>query len=176
MKSIQVGLAGAFLAGCALAATAEDRRCLVLKTTAEVEQVTTDSRGHKTSQLAPAEKIVPGGEVIYTVSAANVCDRPAENATIDSPVPEHMTYVGGSAVGPDADVTYSVDGGYSYGKPETLRLKQSRRRTANRAARRVHRHPLDAAPPAAVGRRGVRTFPRSFHFLMRDSRKLRCLP
>ncbi len=115
-------MAGALLALAATQATAQDKGCILLKTVAEIEQVTADERGEKTTRLVPVEKIVPGNEVIYTVSATNICDQAAEKVVIDNPVPQHMDYVGGSAIGPGTDVTFSIDGGFNFGKAETLQV------------------------------------------------------
>jgi uncharacterized repeat protein (TIGR01451 family) len=109
------------LAGPALAA-AQEKGCILLKTTAEIEKQTTDERGNPTTRLVPVEKIVPGNEVIYTVSATNVCDRDADAVVIDNPVPEHMNYVADSAIGPGTEVTFSIDGGFKYAKPNALTI------------------------------------------------------
>ena len=84
--------------------------CIVLKSVAEVEKETVDAAGKKTTTLVPVDKAVPGVEVIWTVTANNKCDKPSEKVTINLPVPEHMTYVPDSAVGPGSDVSFSVDG------------------------------------------------------------------
>lgn len=122
MKVKMGWLAGALLASFAMQATAQDKGCILLKTVAEIEQVTTDERGEQTTRLVSVEKIVPGNEVIYTVSATNICDQAAENVAIDNPVPAHMNYVASSAIGPGTDVTFSVDGGFNFGKAERLKV------------------------------------------------------
>ena len=38
------------------------------------------------------------------------------------PVPDHMRYIAKSAVGPGAEVSYSVDGGHSFGQAEDLKV------------------------------------------------------
>jgi uncharacterized repeat protein (TIGR01451 family) len=115
-------LLGALLAMCATQAVAQEKGCILLKTVAEMEQITTDARGEQSTQLVPVEKVVPGNEVIYTVSATNICDQVADKVVIDNPVPEHMNYVANSAIGPGTDVTFSIDGGFHYGKPEALKV------------------------------------------------------
>jgi uncharacterized repeat protein (TIGR01451 family) len=115
-------LTGAFLALVAAQATAQEKGCILLKTVAEIEQVTTDERGEQSTRLVAAEKIVPGNEVIYTVSATNICDQPAHNVVIDNPVPQHMDYIGGTAIGPGTEVSFSVDGGLNFGKPDALKV------------------------------------------------------
>ena len=78
----------------------------------------------------PAEKIVPGDEVIYTVSATNICDEPADNVVIDNPVPEHMDYLANSAIGPGTEVTFSIDSGFQLRQAGHAQGLQSRRLAA----------------------------------------------
>jgi uncharacterized repeat protein (TIGR01451 family) len=84
--------------------------CISLKSVAEVAQEVVDANGVKTTKLVPADKVVPGVEVTWTVTATNTCKQPSEKLTINNPVPAHMTYVGNSAAGPGSDITFSVDG------------------------------------------------------------------
>lgn len=117
----------AFAAGQALVgeAMAADPGCIVVQNVAEMEQTVTDAAGNKTVKLVPATKVVPGDTVIYTVKFRNRCDKPADNVSVDNPVPEHMAYVADSAIGPNTDVSFSVDGGYHFAKPEALRKKDA---------------------------------------------------
>jgi uncharacterized repeat protein (TIGR01451 family) len=90
-------------------AFAQAQGCIVLKSTAETEKEVVNDKGEKSKVLVPAGKIVPGTEVIWTVTANNICKQPSDKVTINNPVPEHMTLVPNSAFGPGSDVTYSVD-------------------------------------------------------------------
>jgi uncharacterized repeat protein (TIGR01451 family) len=103
-------------------AFAEDPGCIVLKSVAEVEQVVVNAKGEKTTKLVPASTTVPGVEVIWTVTANNICKVPSEKVTINNAVPEHMTYVANSAIGPGSDISYSLDG-KTFGTPEQLTVK-----------------------------------------------------
>jgi uncharacterized repeat protein (TIGR01451 family) len=98
--------------------------CVVLKSTAEVEQEVVDASGNKTKELVPVTKAVPGVEVIWTVTASNKCKQPSEKVTINLPVPEHMTYVPDSAVGPGSVISYSLDG-KAYGTNGQLMVKEN---------------------------------------------------
>jgi hypothetical protein len=84
--------------------------CIVLKSVAEVEQEIVDAKGAKSKKLVPVDKAVPGVEVIWTVTANNICKQPSDKVTINLPVPQHMSYVPNSAIGPGSDVSFSVDG------------------------------------------------------------------
>jgi uncharacterized repeat protein (TIGR01451 family) len=94
---------------CAAPAFAQQPGCVELRTTAEIEQEYVNEQGQKARRLAPANKVTPGDEVVWTITAKNVCTTPAENIVIANPVPEHMTYVAGSALGAGATITYSLD-------------------------------------------------------------------
>jgi uncharacterized repeat protein (TIGR01451 family) len=87
-----------------------DKGCIVLKSVAETEQAVVNAKGEKSTKLVPLSKVVPGGEVIWTVTANNICKLPSDKVSVDLPVPEHMTYVASSAIGPGADIQFSVDG------------------------------------------------------------------
>jgi uncharacterized repeat protein (TIGR01451 family) len=84
--------------------------CIELKTTAEVEKEVVNDKGEKSRVLAPAATVVPGTEVVMTVTANNTCKQPSDKVVINNPVPEHMTLVPGSAIGAGSDITFSVDG------------------------------------------------------------------
>ena len=69
-----------------------------------------------------AERVIPGEEVIYTISAQNEGADPAENVVITDPIPEHMTYVAGSAAGMSTEVRFSIDDGESWDTADALRV------------------------------------------------------
>jgi uncharacterized repeat protein (TIGR01451 family) len=70
--------------------------------------------------MVPADRVVPGDEVFYTLEIRNTGARPLPPPTVDFPIPEHMRYVAYSAVGAGAEVSYSVDGGRTFDRPENL--------------------------------------------------------
>lgn len=104
-------------------AFAQQRDCIELKTSAETEQEYLTEQGQKATRLVSAGKVVPGKEVIWTVTAKNVCDKPAENIVIANAVPEHMSYVANSAMGVGTQITYSVDG-KAFNAPDALNVNQ----------------------------------------------------
>jgi uncharacterized repeat protein (TIGR01451 family) len=93
----------------ATSAFAQGKACIELTTAAETEQEVAE-QGQKVKRLVPVGKVVPGNEVVWTITAKNVCDKPAENVVVANPVPEHMSYVAGTAVGTGTDIVYSLDG------------------------------------------------------------------
>lgn len=108
---IRKAAAVAALLGLATQAFAQQNAaCIELKTTAQVEKEVVDARGAKSRVLVEAGKVVPGTEVVWTVTANNVCKVPSDKVTINNAVPEHMTLVPGSAIGAGSDITFSHDG------------------------------------------------------------------
>jgi len=133
--------------------------CVALKSTAEVEQEVVDAKGEKTKQLVPVQKVVPGKEVIWTITANNICKQPSDNVTINNPVPEHMTYVAGSAFGAGSVISYSVDGS-AFGAPEELTVtengaKRKARADEYRHIRWVFKSPLQPGATAVARFRAV---------------------
>ncbi len=96
--------------GFAPSAFAQETGCIVLKSTAEVEQVVISPKGEKSTKLVPLTTAVPGTEVIYTTTATNNCKQAADQVAISNFVPAHMTYVPASVLSPGAQVAYSIDG------------------------------------------------------------------
>jgi uncharacterized repeat protein (TIGR01451 family) len=104
------------LAGNALVVQAQTVE-LVTKAEREVDVV---EKGITIKRLAPPQKMVPGDEVVYTVTYTNKTAKPADDITITNPVPKHTRYRDGSAAGNNAEITFSVDGGKTFTTPEKL--------------------------------------------------------
>ena len=94
-----------------------------LKAIAEVEQ-SSQSQGRETTKLIPADRLVSGDTVIYTLEARNTAPTSVPRPVVTYAIPEHMTYLPDSAVGPGTEVTYSVDAGRSFDAPENLRIQE----------------------------------------------------
>ena len=93
---------------------------LNVRTVVQKEEVTTDDTGETTRRLVPAESVVPGEDVIYTITFTNISDESAENIVITNPISAKLTYVSGSAFGPGTVIEFSVDGGQSFAAAERL--------------------------------------------------------
>jgi uncharacterized repeat protein (TIGR01451 family) len=100
----------AMLLAYAANASAEQPGCVELSTTASTEQTVVDASGQKATRLVPAAKIVPGDEVVWTITARNICKLPVDRIVIANAVPEHMTFVGSSETAIGVATTYSLDG------------------------------------------------------------------
>jgi uncharacterized repeat protein (TIGR01451 family) len=107
----------AFLAGLAAAQVPDDP--LIVRAIAEVESRSV-VQGRSVVKLIPADRVVPGDRVIYTLEVRNSSAFAVQTPVVSHRVPEHMRYVGDSAVGPGAEVSYSIDGGHSFERAENL--------------------------------------------------------
>ena len=124
-----VPLAMLFLAGLALLlaaplseAQAAHPSGISLRTVSEVETARSDP-GKAAVHLAGADHVVAGDRLVYTLEIRNTTAHPIAGVVATTPVPDRMGFVAGSAQGPGADIEYSVDGGQTFGKPETLSIK-----------------------------------------------------
>jgi uncharacterized repeat protein (TIGR01451 family) len=73
------------------------------------------------AKLQPAERVVPGDVLIYTVEVRNTGRYAVESAVVVQPIPHHTLYLADSAVGPGVDVDYSVDGRRTFDTAQKLR-------------------------------------------------------
>jgi len=106
---VRVGIAGVAIAMSSYA-MAQDKSCVSLKTEAQVEESYTDAQGKPAKRLVAPGKVIPGGEVIWTITATNTCEKAADKVVIENAVPEHMSYVADSAAGPGTEIAYSLNG------------------------------------------------------------------
>jgi uncharacterized repeat protein (TIGR01451 family) len=110
------------IAGSQAPSTAVDMASnpLEIKSIAEVESRSTVN-GREVVKLIAADRVVPGDRVIYTLEVRNTGATALDAPTVTYPIPEHMHYVADSAVGPGAEVSYSVDGGHRFGRADNLK-------------------------------------------------------
>ena len=109
-----------FMASVASVHAAADIR---LKAVAEVEVTVVNDKGETEVKQVPAAKVVPGTEVIYTITVSNLGDQAADSVVVTDPIPENTTYVDRSAFGAGTKITFSVAGGKSYDLAGKLKVK-----------------------------------------------------
>lgn len=119
MKNLVTALSVVALSTTVLA---QESGHLNVRTIVQKEEVTIGADGNPQRRLVDASKVVPGDEVVYTVSFANISDEPAENVVITNPLPAELSYVDGSAFGPGTEVQFSVDGGQSFAAASELKV------------------------------------------------------
>jgi uncharacterized repeat protein (TIGR01451 family) len=113
---------GLWVALQAAAVSAQTTGAIELQTVAQKELRIAAPGGDVEVKLVPAGKVVPGDRIVYTIVARNVSAQPADRIVITDPIPEHMTYVDGSADSGVGGVLFSVDGGMRFAAPEQLRV------------------------------------------------------
>lgn len=105
-------------------AGAQEQGSLNVTTTVQKEVVTVNEAGETVTQLVPANTVVPGEAVIYTISFQNIGDEPAANVVITNPIAETLTYVEGSAFGPGMTIEFSTDGGQNFAVAAELTVEE----------------------------------------------------
>ena len=75
--------------------------------TAEKEVIVTEN-GKKVKKLVEAKDVVPGEEIIYTLSYNNAGSEAAINVVISDPIPTGTSYIPGSASAM-GELTFSID-------------------------------------------------------------------
>ena len=90
---------------------------LTVKAVAEVEAHVSQD-GREVVRLAPATRVAPGDEVIYTLEIRNTGAVTVRAPTVVYPVPAHMKILADSATGPGTEVNFSVDGGHHFEPPD----------------------------------------------------------
>ena len=103
-------------------AMAQGQGHLDLQTTVQKQEVIVNEAGESETRLVPAELVVPGESVIYTITFRNVGTEPADNVVITNPIAENLMYVDGSAFGPGMDIQFSVDGGVTFAAANELTI------------------------------------------------------
>ncbi|MEM7432360.1 MAG: hypothetical protein AAF351_10575 [Pseudomonadota bacterium] len=122
---------GAILLTLSVSALAQEQGHLSVQTTVQKETVVMNENGEQETTLVPAETVVPGERVIYTITFENVSDQPAGDVVITNPISDNLIYVDGSAFGPGTDIEFSVDGGQSFAAANELTVDED---GASRAA------------------------------------------
>ena len=119
-------------------AISQEQGHLNVTTLVQMEEVIVDDDGERQTRLIPAGSVVPGDVVIYTTTVENISEESADNVVVTSPVPEHLTYVAGSAFGPGMVIEFSVDGGVNYASAVDLTVDDDGQRRAATAADYTH--------------------------------------
>ncbi len=113
------------LLGVSLAAAQTAVAGVALRALAEVEVVQEQPDGTRSVQRVPAETVVPGDEVIYTLVYDNQGSEPADDIFITNPIPEHMEFRRAAANPAGLETLYSVDGGHVFGPLSDLTVTDS---------------------------------------------------
>ena len=109
-----------------LAATAfaQEQGHLSVQTVVQKEQVTINEDGEQQVSLVPAETVVPGESVVYTITFTNISSDAADNVVITNPIADSLTYIDGSAFGPGTEILFSIDNGKTFAQREALTVAE----------------------------------------------------
>ena len=158
MHSLQnVAVIGVFSSALALSAPALAKPRLVISMVQSKEVVEIKS-GVRTTRVVPAQSAAPGEIVEYTLTYVNRGDEAAADAVIDDPIPRGSTYVANSAIGEDAEITFSSDGGKTFATAVKLTYQMRlpsgavEKRVATPAEYTHVRWKLKRVPPGATGK------------------------
>lgn len=108
------------IALCSPYASAQDPVPVLTALIAEIRENYDSGEGKQAQRLVPAAVITQGEVVYYTVQIRNPTQLPAPSVTVVQRIPANTTYVPGSASGPSADITFSVDGGRTFAREKGL--------------------------------------------------------
>ena len=106
---------------------AQQKKGIEIKTVSEVEITQTDAEGKKEVKRIDAtnKSVAPGTAVIFTNYYTYSGDKPATDVVIKNPVPEHMSYLDGTAEGKNTKIEFSVDQGKTYATADKLKVKSA---------------------------------------------------
>ncbi|HEX7115080.1 MAG TPA: hypothetical protein VF193_08095 [Steroidobacter sp.] len=116
---------------------------------AEVRENVSTTPGREAYRFVPARVLAQGQVIYYTLRVTNPAPTFAPNVVVTQRIPANTVYVPGSASGPGAIVTLSIDGGQTFASQEELKREAG----AGDAAKYTHirwqlRNPL--APGASA--------------------------
>ena len=115
------GLILAIMTTFATGAMASEAVELRTQLIAEVRE-TLNAQERPVHRMVPASRLSQGQVVYYTVRITNPTPVFANNVVVSQRVPANTIYMKGSAVGPGAEVEFSVDGGVTFAREEDLKL------------------------------------------------------
>lgn len=94
----------------------------------------TNKDGSQQDQWQKPDKLVPGERVGYQIEVNNQGSEPAADIIIENPIPEHTSYVLGSAKGLNTTIEFSVDNGKTFALPAQLFMEKEGKRVQAQAA------------------------------------------
>ena len=126
------------MAFCAPAASADQESGIATELVAEVRENLSTTPGREVYRFVPARMLEQGQVVYYTLRITNQTTVPLRNVAVVQPVPANTAYIADSASGPGAAVSFSVDGGHTFGAPEALTVEVEGTTQPAQAAQYTH--------------------------------------
>ena len=138
--------------------TSVSASALTAKQSVEKEIVVQMPDGTESITRAPAELVVPGERVVYTLSYTNDAAEPATDLVLTMPVPSEIKYLDESATTDDAKVVYSADGGQSFASRAGLRTTGADGNIRTATSEDITHIRWTVAGPLAVGETGTLSY------------------
>jgi uncharacterized repeat protein (TIGR01451 family) len=107
---------------CSPATFAQEAGAVETTLIAEILEKSEFSDGRNVQRLVPATTVNQGDVVHYTVRIRNPSTQPVRDVLVVQRIPSNTRYVENSAAGPAANITFSVDGGVTFGAPRELKV------------------------------------------------------
>jgi uncharacterized repeat protein (TIGR01451 family) len=104
-------------------AQADEQSDVGTELVAEVRENISTTPGREVYRFVPARLLEQGQVVYYTLRITNQSTVPLRNVAVVQPVPANTTYLADSAAGPGAAVSFSVDGGKTFGPADSLMIE-----------------------------------------------------
>jgi len=131
---------------------------LTASQTVEKEVVLQNEDGTTEIKYVSADRIAPGEKVLYSLNVSNDGSEAATNLVLVMPVPEEVKFVNGSAQKSGSTVSYSVDGGESFGAWSDLSVKLTNGLVKGASADDVTHIRWDVVGPIEPGTTDVLSF------------------
>lgn len=147
----------AIIAATSLLASAS-ASALTAKQIVEKEVVVQMPDGTENVTRAPAEMVVPGERIVYTLNFTNDDAAPASDLVLTMPVPTEIKFMDGSADKVGAKTVYSADGGQSFAQRSALRKVGADGNVRSAADEDITHIRWTVAGPIAVGETGNLSF------------------
>jgi len=154
-----VGVIAAFFAA---GVPAQDPTEIQTELIAEVRENVSTTPGREVFRFVPARLLEQGQVVYYTLRITNQSTVPLRNVAVVQPVPANTTYLADSASGPGAVVTFSVDGGKTFGPADSLLIESEGARQLAHTSQYTHIR-WQLRNPLAPGATALARFRATFH-------------
>lgn len=138
--------------------TSVSASALTAKQSVEKEVVVRLPDGTESITRAPAELVVPGERVVYTLSYTNDAAEPATDLVLTMPVPSEIKYLDESATTVDAKVVYSADDGQTFSSRAVLRITGADGNSRTATSEDITHIRWTVAGPLAVGETGTLSY------------------
>ncbi len=91
-----------------------------------LKEVKSVENGKEVTRLLPADTVKPGQVLQYTIRYTNTGDEDATRVVVNNPIPKGTVYLAETAYGYGSKITFSADGGKTFGPADTLKVTVTR--------------------------------------------------